>query len=42
MNHSPRFWAEVERVCPEYKKHRAWLKKEGSSILETVTGIKKK
>ena len=41
MNHSPRFWAEVERVCPEYKKHRAWLKKEGSSILETVTGIKK-
>ena len=42
MNHSPRFWAEVERVCPEYKKHRAWLKKEGSSILETVTGIEKK
>ena len=42
MNHSPRFWAEVERACPEYKKHRAWLKKEGSSILETVTGIKKK
>lgn len=28
MNHSARFWAEVEKVCPEYKKHRAWLKKE--------------
>ena len=22
MNHSPAFWAEVERVCPAYRQHR--------------------
>ncbi len=27
MNHSPRFWAEVERVLPDYKKSRLWLKR---------------
>jgi len=26
MNHSTRFWLEVERICPEYQKHEAWLK----------------
>jgi len=35
MNHSARFWQEVERLCPAYelaehwlKQHRAWLKTE--------------
>ena len=26
MNHSPRFWAEVEKIIPDYKKRRSWLK----------------
>jgi predicted metal-dependent hydrolase len=32
-NHSSRFWAEVERVLPEYKEGRKFLKDHGSSIL---------
>jgi predicted metal-dependent hydrolase len=26
MNHSVRFWREVERVCPEYRDAERWLK----------------
>ena len=26
MNHSARFWREVERVCPDYKTAERWLK----------------
>jgi hypothetical protein len=26
MNHSPRFWQEVERLCPDYRAAEAWLK----------------
>ena len=26
MNHSARFWREVEGVCPDYQKAEAWLK----------------
>jgi predicted metal-dependent hydrolase len=26
MNHSPRFWREVEAVCPEYRTAERWLK----------------
>jgi hypothetical protein len=26
MNHSPRFWQEMERVCPEYQMAERWLK----------------
>ena len=26
MNHSPRFWAQVERVLPDYRKSLQWLK----------------
>jgi len=28
-NHSPVFWAEVARMLPDYKRRRAWLKKNG-------------
>lgn len=33
MNHSPRFWALVEHVLPDYARGRAWLKKNGGSLL---------
>ena len=32
MNHSPRFWQEVERVCPDYLTAERWLK-QNSSLL---------
>lgn len=28
-NHSPKFWAIVEKIQPEYKTHRKWLKEKG-------------
>ncbi len=34
MNHSPKFWAEVEKVVPDCKRIRKWLKEEGSVFLE--------
>ena len=33
MNHSPRFWAEVERVFPEYKACRKWLRENGQALI---------
>ena len=33
MNHSPRFWAEVERVLPDYKERRLWLKRHGEELM---------
>ncbi len=33
MNHSPRFWAEVERVLPDYAAARSWLRRNGASLL---------
>ena len=33
MNHSPKFWAEVERVCPDYRLHRKWLKDHGNELI---------
>ena len=33
MDHSPAFWAEVARVCPEYARHRKWLKERGSALI---------
>jgi predicted metal-dependent hydrolase len=32
MNHSPRFWAEVEKIFPDYKERRKWLKDHGNEI----------
>jgi len=29
MNHSEKFWAEVEKVMPDYKSRRKWLKENG-------------
>ena len=33
MNHSPRFWADVERILPDYKVRRKWLKDHGNSLI---------
>lgn len=32
MNHSARFWAEVARLCPDWRERRAALKKHGGEI----------
>jgi predicted metal-dependent hydrolase len=32
MNHSPAFWAVVARLCPDYPRHRAWLRREGTAL----------
>ncbi|MBQ8559450.1 MAG: M48 family metallopeptidase [Tyzzerella sp.] len=29
MNHSKRFWTEVEKVLPDYRERRKWLKENG-------------
>jgi hypothetical protein len=36
MNHSPRFWAEVERLCPDWRVHRRWLREQGSALLQRL------
>ena len=36
LNHSPRFWALVEKVIPDYKKHQKWLKDNGSRVMKEV------
>lgn len=33
MNHSPAFWAEVERLCPKYQKAERWIKTNGSALM---------
>jgi predicted metal-dependent hydrolase len=33
MNHSERFWAEVEKIFPDYKERRKWLKDHGNEIM---------
>ena len=33
MNHSGAFWAEVEKVLPDYKKQVKWLKENGGQII---------
>ncbi|MEM9739775.1 MAG: SprT family zinc-dependent metalloprotease [Pseudomonadota bacterium] len=32
MNHSDRFWAHVQRICPDWKRHRAWLRAHGRAL----------
>ena len=34
MNHSARFYAEVERVFPEYKRCQKWLKENGMNVMK--------
>ena len=39
MNHSPRFWAAVERVMPAYAVPKNWLKENGSRLIERLQGV---
>jgi predicted metal-dependent hydrolase len=32
MNHSPRFWRLVERICPDLRRAKAWLDAHGSEL----------
>jgi predicted metal-dependent hydrolase len=32
MNHSARFWARVETLCPAWLAAERWLKREGSLL----------
>lgn len=33
MNHSARFWAEVEKIIPGYREHRKWLKDNQAAFI---------
>ena len=33
MNHSARFWAEVEHVLPDYEIQRKWLRENGTALI---------
>ena len=36
MNHSPRFWAQVRRILPDYQASRRWLRQNGEALLERL------
>jgi predicted metal-dependent hydrolase len=36
FNHSKAFWSLVARFCPDYKRHMAWLKREGGKLRQRV------
>ena len=36
MNHSTRFWNEVEKVLPDYKVAKKWLKENGAGVMQRM------
>ncbi len=40
MNHSPKFWREVEKIIPDYKSRRKWLRENGGGIMKRMTGLR--
>ncbi len=37
MNHSPEFWKEVERVLPDYRTAKQWLKEHGDELMSRIS-----
>jgi hypothetical protein len=33
LDHSPRFWALLERRCPDYRHHVRWLRRHGGTLV---------
>jgi predicted metal-dependent hydrolase len=33
MDHSPRFWALVERWCPDWREQARWLRRHGQTLI---------
>ena len=33
LNHSPAFWAQVERILPDYRIQKQWLKDHGTALI---------
>lgn len=33
MNHSARFWAQVEKVLPDYRESKKWLREKGGALI---------
>ncbi len=33
MDHSPAFWSELERWCPDYRVHKEWLRRHGQTLV---------
>ena len=38
MNHSPRFWKEVENIFPDYRVREKWLRENGKFLIRQVHG----
>lgn len=36
MNHSPKFWDEVEKIMPDYRQAKQWLKETGESLIRRL------
>ena len=36
MNHSPAFWAQVERFCPDWRRRRSWLRDRGGALISRL------
>lgn len=36
MNHSRAFWSQVERVLPDYREPKAWLKEHGTALIRRL------
>lgn len=38
MNHSEKFWAEVEKIMPDYQRAVLWLKQNGGNLISQMRG----
>ena len=41
MNHSPAFWREVEKILPDYRMQKQWLKENGTALLSRLPDAQK-